>query len=56
LSRNWDISTQAGGIRVNTLGLTQVSLDPAIAAIIGQNFAVVTFSRMLYLPLAEFRA
>ena len=55
LSRNWDFSTQAGGIRVNTAGLTQVSIDPSIAALTGQDFAIVTFSRVLYLPIAEVR-
>src|ERR1700733_483522 len=37
------------------LGLTQVPVDPTIAALIGQNFAVVTFSSVLYLPVAEVR-
>ncbi len=55
LTREWDLSTLAGGLRVATLGLTQVSLDPSIAALTGQNFAVVTFSNALYLPVAEVR-
>jgi hypothetical protein len=55
LSRKWDFSAQAGGIRVDTSGLTQIALDPAIAAIVGQNVAIVTFSRVLYVPMVEAR-
>ena len=55
LSREWDLATLAGGVRVDMLGLTQVALDPAIAALIGQSFAVVTFANTLYLPVAEVR-
>ena len=55
LSRKWDFSVQVGGIRVGTTGLTQVALDPAIAAIVGQNVAIVTFSRVLYVPDIEGR-
>ena len=50
LNRNMDLTLQAGGSRVDTRGLTDVSLDPAIAAIVGQNVAVVTFSRVVVLP------
>jgi hypothetical protein len=55
LSRKWDFSMQVGGIRVSTSGLTQVALDPAIAIIVGQNVAIVTFSRVLYVPMIEGR-
>jgi len=54
-SSNWDFSTQAGIIRTETRGLNQISIDPAIAAIIGRNTAAVSFSRTLYLPIAEAR-
>jgi hypothetical protein len=54
-SRNWDLSAQAGAIRTEARGLNQISIDPAIAAIIGQSSAVVSFSRTLYLPIAEAR-
>jgi hypothetical protein len=54
-THHWDLSTQAGVARVFTLGLTQVALDPATAALIGQSFATVTFSRVSYLPVAEAR-
>ncbi len=55
LSRKWDFSMQAGGIRVESSGLTQVALDPAIAAIVGQNVAVVTYFRVIYAPMIEGR-
>jgi hypothetical protein len=55
LSRKWDFSTQAGGIRVATSGLTEVALDPAIAAIVGQSFSIVTFGRVIYVPMIEGR-
>lgn len=55
LSRRWDFAMQAGGIRAESLGLTQVALDPAIAAILGQGVAIVTFHRTVYLPTAEAR-
>jgi hypothetical protein len=55
LTREWDLSTLAGGVRVDTLGLTQVALDPTIAALTGESFAIVTFSNVLYLPVEELR-
>lgn len=55
LGRNWDFSMQAGGIRVEALGLTTVAIDPAIAAIVGHNTAIVSFFRVLYAPLVETR-
>jgi hypothetical protein len=55
LTRQWDLSTLAGGVRVNTLGLTEIPLNPSIVALTGENFAVVTFRNALYLPVAEVR-
>jgi hypothetical protein len=55
LSRSLDLAAQFGGSRLDTRGLTQVTLDPAIAAIVGQNTATVTFFRVFYVPLAEVR-
>jgi hypothetical protein len=55
LSRKWDFSMKAGGARVEALGLTQVSIDPAIAAIIGRDVATVTFFRVLYAPEFDLR-
>jgi hypothetical protein len=55
LNRKWDLSLRAGGIRIDSLGITQVAIDPAIAAIVGRNFANVSFSRVVFVPLAEAR-
>jgi hypothetical protein len=55
LTRRMDFGLQAGGSRVATSGLTQVSLDPDIAAIVGRDIAIVTFARSLYVPFAEAR-
>jgi hypothetical protein len=55
LSKQWQLSMRAGGIRIQTLGLMQVAIDPAIAAIVGQNFATVSFFKRTYAPLAEAR-
>ena len=55
LSRKWDFSLRGGGIRIDSLGITQVAIDPAIAAIVGQNFADVTYKRVIYAPLGEAR-
>jgi hypothetical protein len=55
LSRKWDLSLRAGAIRIDSLGITQVSIDPAIAEIVGQSFADVTYAREVYAPLEEAR-
>lgn len=55
LGRNIDLQIQAGGSRIDSDGLTLVTLDPSIAAIIGQGTAVVTFSRVLFVPLEDVR-
>ena len=55
LSRSLDFAMEVGGNRLNTAGLTQVSLDPAIAAIVGQSAAIVTFSRVVHIPLLDAR-
>jgi hypothetical protein len=55
LSRRWDFSLQAGAIYIHTLGLQQVTLDPAIADIVGRSTAVVVFNTSHILPLAEAR-
>jgi hypothetical protein len=55
LTREWDLSTLAGGVRVYTLGLTEVPLDAAIVALTGESDAMVTFSNAVYLPVGEVR-
>lgn len=53
LGRRWDFATQFGAARADFNGLTIVNLDPAIAAIVGQNTAVVAFHRITYIPIYE---
>jgi hypothetical protein len=55
LSRNVDLQVEIGGSRIDSAGLTLVTLDPAIAAIVGQGTAIVTFSRALFVPLEDAR-
>jgi hypothetical protein len=50
LNRSWEFSMQAGGTRVESLGLTQVQIDPAVAAIIGTSSGTEIFYRTNYLP------
>ncbi len=53
LGRRWDFALQAGAGRVDFSGLTTINLDPAIAAILGQNTAVVAFHSVSYIPIYE---
>ena len=55
LNRKLEFSLRAGGIRIDSLGITQVAIDPAIAAIVGESFADVTYKRVVYAPLGEAR-
>lgn len=55
LTRTLDLELQIGGSRLSTSGLSVVPLDPAIAAIVGQSSAVVTFARVLFVPLEAAR-
>lgn len=53
LGRRWDFALQAGAAHVDFSGLTVVNIDPAIAAIVGQNTAVVTFHNLTYIPIYQ---
>lgn len=55
LGRVWEVGAQAGGSQVNTIGLEQVSIDPAIAAIVGRDVATVQFNRTVLIPYLEAR-
>lgn len=50
LTRTLEIALSAGANRVETLGLTRVTLDPEIAAIIGQRVGTEVVYRVNYLP------
>jgi len=53
LGRRWDFGSQVGAARMDFSGLTLVNVDPAIAAIVGQNTAVVAFNKITYIPTYE---
>jgi hypothetical protein len=53
LGRRWDFAARVGAARIDFVGLTLVNVDPAIAAIVGQNTAVVVFHRISYIPVVE---
>jgi len=55
LNRSWDFSSQVGVTFVNSLGLQQVALDPAIAAIVGVSEVTTTFARTVRVPVLEAR-
>jgi hypothetical protein len=55
LSRRWELAADAGATRVEAAGLTQVNIDPAIAIIIGQNVAVVSYFRIVQVPTGDLR-
>ncbi|MGI8744133.1 MAG: hypothetical protein ACR2NN_16475 [Bryobacteraceae bacterium] len=55
LGRRWELGAKAGAGVVTTRGLTQVSIDPAIAAIVGRSVAVVQFDRTVVIPYLEAR-
>ena len=55
LGRMWDFSSMFGAIRISTAGVTNVTVDPAIAAIIGHTTATVAFFKTSWLPLIDAR-
>ena len=55
LSRKLDFTVRAGGMRIDSLGIMQVPIDPAIAAIVGQGYANVTFAQLVFAPIGEAR-
>ncbi len=50
LSRWWELSVRAGGVRAETSRLQAVLLDPAVAAILGQTMGISVFNGATYLP------
>jgi hypothetical protein len=50
LSRNWELALRVGADRVENLFLTRVTIDPAVAAILGQSVGVVVAHQMHYFP------
>jgi hypothetical protein len=51
--RWWELSLRAGGSRVETLGLTAVTIDPVIAAILGRSQGIEAIYRLNWVPSAK---
>lgn len=50
IGRNWSFGLAASLWRVESIGLTQVTLDPIVAAILGQNVGTEAFYLVTYMP------
>lgn len=50
LSRDWELSLQAGGSRIESLFLSRVQIDPAVAAITGQTVGLEASYKVRYAP------
>jgi hypothetical protein len=48
-----EFSAQVGVMRVETLGLTRVAVDPVIAELLGTSYAVEALYRLNYLPVVS---
>lgn len=48
LSRRWELALQAGASRVEFLGLSQIPVDPVIAAITGRSYGLIALYRLTY--------
>lgn len=53
ISKTWQLATEIGGYRVQSLTLTQVPVDPAIAAIVGSEYATVVSRPVQFMPMYE---
>jgi hypothetical protein len=50
LSPRWQLALQAGVYRIDTIGITQVALDPITAALFGETTSVQAFQAISYRP------
>ncbi len=50
IGRYWELALKAGGSRVETLGISQVTIDPVIAAIIGRSTGVEVVYLVNWVP------
>ncbi len=48
--RNWELGMQGGMSHLETLGITQVAIDPVIAAIIGRSTGIEVFHSITWVP------
>ena len=54
-TRHLQLSARIGGARVESLSLTLVTLDPAIAALLGQSVGIQAAYRVTYVPDTQIR-
>ena len=55
IGRRWQFGSQFGATMVHSLGLQQVTVDPAIAAIVGQTTVTEQFNRTVAIPYFSLR-
>ena len=55
MSRHVQLSVRIGGARVESSSLTEVKLDPAIAALLGESVAIQAAYRLNYVPDVQAR-
>ena len=55
LGRDWSVELQGGAFYVNSNGLIQVPVSPAIAIVIGTSYTTTTADRRVIIPDAEGR-
>jgi hypothetical protein len=55
ISRHVQLSARIGGARVESTSLTEVALDPAIAALLGESEAIQAAYRLNYVPDVQVR-
>ena len=55
ISRHVQLSARIGGARVESTSLTEVTLDPAIAALLGESEAIQAAYRLNYVPDVQVR-
>lgn len=55
LGKRWTLSISAGGFQTQVAGVEQISLNPVIAALLGQSFGYENFYRVDYYPAGEAR-
>ena len=54
IGRDWQLNVSGQLVRVESLGLARVELDPIVASLLGQTSGVEAFYRLNYIPAASF--
>jgi hypothetical protein len=53
ISKTWQLAAEIGGYRVHSLTLTQVPVNPTIAAIVGSAYATVVTRPVQFMPMYD---